>query len=201
MPGGLPHSETPGSPIARISPGLFAACCVLHRLSVPRHPPDALLYSIARRLSQDAPRPERSKSGSHPRLARRPSMKTLPDTHAHPFRGRRHARLGHITTLSSPLNQHFAPGGPPHGRIPYLRRVRDPWRVPRPPPGAAAGASGGDRARTDALLLAKQALSQLSYTPGQRSPRIAAAPRAEAEWAREDLNLRPHAYQARALTS
>ncbi len=40
--GGLPHSETPGSPIARISPGLFAACRVLHRLSVPRHPPDAL---------------------------------------------------------------------------------------------------------------------------------------------------------------
>ena len=40
--GGLPHSDTPGSPIARISPGLFAACHVLHRLSVPRHPPDAL---------------------------------------------------------------------------------------------------------------------------------------------------------------
>src|SRR5215831_3088453 len=40
--GGLPHSEIPGSPIARISPGLFAACHVLHRLSVPRHPPDAL---------------------------------------------------------------------------------------------------------------------------------------------------------------
>jgi hypothetical protein len=38
----LPHSDTPGSPIARISPGLFAACHVLHRLSVPRHPPDAL---------------------------------------------------------------------------------------------------------------------------------------------------------------
>jgi hypothetical protein len=41
--GGLPHSEIPGSPIARISPGLFAACYVLPRLSVPRHPPDALL--------------------------------------------------------------------------------------------------------------------------------------------------------------
>jgi len=40
--GGLPHSEIPGSTIARISPGLFAACRVLHRLSVPRHPPDAL---------------------------------------------------------------------------------------------------------------------------------------------------------------
>ena len=42
MRGGLPHSEIPGSTIARISPGLIAACYVLHRLSVPRHPPDAL---------------------------------------------------------------------------------------------------------------------------------------------------------------
>jgi hypothetical protein len=42
LAGGLPHSEIPGSKIARISPGLNAACHVLHRLSVPRHPPDAL---------------------------------------------------------------------------------------------------------------------------------------------------------------
>jgi hypothetical protein len=41
--GGLPHSEIPGSKSARLSPGLIAACHVLHRLSVPRHPPDALL--------------------------------------------------------------------------------------------------------------------------------------------------------------
>ena len=44
--GGLPHSEIPGSTIARISPGLFAACHVLHRLSVPRHPPDAVLRRL-----------------------------------------------------------------------------------------------------------------------------------------------------------
>jgi hypothetical protein len=39
----LPHSEIRGSTGARPSPRLFAACHVLHRLSVPRHPPDALL--------------------------------------------------------------------------------------------------------------------------------------------------------------
>jgi hypothetical protein len=39
---GLPHSEIQGSTIARISPWLIAACHVLHRLSVPRHPPNAL---------------------------------------------------------------------------------------------------------------------------------------------------------------
>ena len=47
LQGGLPHSEIPGSTIARISPGLFAACHVLHRLSVPRHPPDALRLRLS----------------------------------------------------------------------------------------------------------------------------------------------------------
>src|SRR5574337_1350071 len=46
---------------------------------------------------------------------------------------------------------------------------------------------GARRDRTDDLMLAKHALSQLSYGPGW--------------WAWEDLNLRPHAYQARALTN
>ena len=45
LKGGLPHSEISGSKGARPSPELFAACHVLHRLSVPRHPPDALLSS------------------------------------------------------------------------------------------------------------------------------------------------------------
>ena len=49
--GGLPHSEIPGSPIARISPGLFAACHVLHRLSVPRHPPNALKTLVRKKPS------------------------------------------------------------------------------------------------------------------------------------------------------
>ncbi len=47
--GGFPHSEIPGSTVARTSPGLIAACHVLHRLLAPRHPPDALLL---RRLIQ-----------------------------------------------------------------------------------------------------------------------------------------------------
>ena len=50
--GGLPHSDIRGSSIARISPRLFAACHVLPRLLVPRHPPNALLA-----LSIGHPRP------------------------------------------------------------------------------------------------------------------------------------------------
>ena len=42
---------------------------------------------------------------------------------------------------------------------------------------------GGERVRTDDLLLAKQVLSQLSYAPKNW-------------WAWVDLNYRPHAYQA-----
>src|SRR4030095_3084284 len=72
---------------------------------------------------------------------------------------------------------------------------------------------GAERDRTDDLLLAKQALSQLSYGPTLEwihgpgsahdgpAPRSASSLRSHSWWAREDLNFRPHAYQARALTN
>jgi hypothetical protein len=40
--GGFPHSEILGSKLVRSSPRLIAAYHVLHRLSAPRHPPNAL---------------------------------------------------------------------------------------------------------------------------------------------------------------
>ena len=40
--GGFPHSEIHGSKLIRSSPRLIAAYHVLHRLCMPRHPPDAL---------------------------------------------------------------------------------------------------------------------------------------------------------------
>ena len=40
--GGLPHSDISGSQFVCNSPELFAACHVLHRLLMPRHPPYAL---------------------------------------------------------------------------------------------------------------------------------------------------------------
>ena len=42
LPRGFPHSEIPGSKPACGSPRLIAACHVLHRLLLPRHPPCAL---------------------------------------------------------------------------------------------------------------------------------------------------------------
>ena len=67
---------------------------------------------------------------------------------------------------------------------------------------------GGERDRTDDLLLAKQALSQLSYTPSPvRRPGVGQLRRSclvrstsGRWWAWVDLNYRPHAYQACALT-
>ena len=46
LPGGLPHSDTPGSMAICAYPGFFAAYRVLHRLREPRHPPPALLYFL-----------------------------------------------------------------------------------------------------------------------------------------------------------
>ena len=84
---------------------------------------------------------------------------------------------------------------------------------------------GARRDRTDDLMLAKHALSQLSYGPVPEDEclcswrpsslfelrrgslrlhlaRLAVAGEAsEGWWAWEDLNFRPHAYQARALTN
>jgi hypothetical protein len=64
---------------------------------------------------------------------------------------------------------------------------------------------GARRDRTDDLMLAKHALSQLSYGPVPEDEcftSIIETPYARSRWwAWEDLNFRPHAYQARALTN
>ena len=84
--GGLPHSEIPGSKPARGSPGLIAACYVLHRLSVPRHPPNALLALEPRAPCTDiSPRANPAISARRTALAnpfrsreRRPRLDTRP---------------------------------------------------------------------------------------------------------------------------
>ncbi len=82
-----------------------------------------------------------------------------------------------------------------------LRKCFLNGRNSQPPSGSIANRNreavkvgGARRDRTDDLLLAKQALSQLSYGPLRLSRSIK-------WWAWEDLNFRPHAYQARALTN
>ncbi len=85
-----------------------------------------------------------------------------------------------------------------------------PWpsTADRPVPQLLGGpvsclkTGGGGRDRTDDLKLAKLALSQLSYAPGFNGSPAHMDDKSNGKWwAREDLNLRPHAYQACALTN
>ena len=63
-PARLPHSDTPGSMLACSSPRLFAACHVLLRRLVPRHPPCAL-----NRLTHKLPKPPRSRTPAFTQMA------------------------------------------------------------------------------------------------------------------------------------
>ena len=77
--GGLPHSEIHGSKGARPSPQLFAACHVLHRLSVPRHPPNAL-----RRLISAADKTAQRAWNTSPQASRRSiPQQSLPEQFSH----------------------------------------------------------------------------------------------------------------------
>jgi hypothetical protein len=164
----LPHSEIPGSTIARISPGLIAACYVLHRLSVPRHPPDALHYALEHHTQRQRPdciaaaclvadaansledtcrtRASRLSSGpSGPRQV----CRTCPPRSRH--------ILASSPSQSAKRNESVITFAAERNFMPSCD-----GRRPRPP----TRDGGGERDRTDDLLLAKQALSQLSYTPG-----------------------------------
>ena len=137
MRGGFPHSETPGSKPARGSPGLVAACRVLHRLSAPRHPPGALLSLAPPRRPRRrgrAPRPltmptndkntnERARDAS-PRRAdgRSDSSRTLLHTRRARHKGARARRLAAARCKrTSPALR-----GPPP------RRLVGPGRLERP---------------------------------------------------------------------
>lgn len=50
---GFPHSEIVGSKVAHTSPTLIAACHVLHRLCMPRHPPNALTSRLRVHTTND----------------------------------------------------------------------------------------------------------------------------------------------------
>ena len=63
--GGLPHSEIPGSKPIPGSPELIAGYHVLHRLLLPRHPPNALLALDPIQRAQGRPFASRPLAGGH----------------------------------------------------------------------------------------------------------------------------------------
>ncbi len=231
--GGFPHSDIHGSKLVRSSPWLFAAYHVLHRLRVPRHSPNALM-TLDRSHYQCPPQTVRPEI-----LQRNPSKAS-----GVPVRG--HTDIVRPMTIlarsnmgrKDQYNTRFARqtvGGPliladdirtsllftmseirPLSAKPQNAAKRSfDWRE-RPWPNQMAG--GARRNRTDDLLLAKQALSQLSYGPVCRTRRppapdapmpLCPAPgngragdkRSRYWWAWVDSNYRPHPYQGCALTN
>src|SRR3954468_24661659 len=85
---GFPHSGTPGSTPTCGSPRLFAACRALLRLSVPRHPPCALVRltdRLARTVKHVAHRSTDSQIDTRvgalaPLLKTRPTQHPIPTT-------------------------------------------------------------------------------------------------------------------------
>ena len=139
---GFPHSEISGSKCVGNSPELFAAYHVLHRLSVPRHPPNALVVldlTFCQRSDDLAiTTSARSVQGTNPAH----DGLHYPSCHFRLGDGARKSRL----QTSLPMND-------------VKERTRVLCQATR------LGDGGGRRDRTDDLLLAKQALSQLSYAP------------------------------------
>jgi hypothetical protein len=76
-PRGFPHSEIPGSKPACGSPRLIAACHVLHRLLLPRHPPCAL-SSLTTKFTQHTaaspPHPQPQPDGCHSEQSEEPAF-------------------------------------------------------------------------------------------------------------------------------
>jgi hypothetical protein len=98
---------------------------------------------------------------------------------------------------------------PRHRFLEPIHNVKEGPNAPDPPANRRNSdlhlleSGGASRDRTDDLKLAKLALSQLSYGPDLANVRkVRTDVRATAPWwAEKELNLRPHAYQACALTT
>ncbi len=157
---GFPHSEIFGSKPVRGSPKLIAAYHVLHRLLAPRHPPNALLaldQLLHLSKSQWSRGPSRLSvpCRGHPPSTELHSHPRGRTTRQHaPRAARRRPRRQDLCFLST-MSQNNAQGGSRHASnlgFLYGNRIHQ-------------SDGGGERDRTDDLLLAKQALSQLSYTP------------------------------------
>ena len=150
---------------------------------MPRHPPQALI-SLAKTRKKHVSSSEEDFSCCERELVFFQRLRFFAQWLTLTFNYQRSYRL------SALANQTSMPG-----------RVYLGWAVALSRPHQKNG--GGGRNRTDDLLRAKQSLSQLSYTPGCREVHavLLLRDRPEKWWAWVDLNYRPHAYQACALTN
>ena len=174
-PAGLPHSETHGSRAACASPWNIAACRVLRRRPPPRHPPCARTAwpqkprGHAPDVLSDAP--ARGHAGSSPRgrlLLHLVAFLSLPTMYAG------------LSDLSFQLSIAFTSGCQRAG--PRRTARKGVVGAPGLEPGTSSLSEkrsnqlsyaplggGAEGTRTHDILLAKQALYQLSYGPNSPS--------------------------------
>ena len=161
MRSGFPHSEISGSKLVHSSPKLIAAYHVLHRLSAPRHPPNAL--KALDRSHDRCPRDQLAKTRSERPLClpnRSDLTRTIGDRTLACCR-MSSSRTYSLFTMTNSVT---------HRRALRQSAKPDKFRV----------SGGARRDRTDDLKLAKLPLSQLSSGPileKGHAPRGAAAGR------------------------
>jgi hypothetical protein len=155
---GFPHSEIFGSKLVRSSPKHIAAYHVLHRLSVPRHPPNALktLDRSHYRCSPGAEAPDGA--AIRKTILLREFIRKWRDVRPR-------------DPMTAPASRHRPDELPLHHVKQQAKAQRvehcvfaklassDDYAIRARPDG------GARRDRTDDLMLAKHALSQLSYGP------------------------------------
>ena len=161
--GGFPHSEIVGSKGIRTSPTLIAAYHVLHRLCMPRHPPVAL----------------KTLDRSHCRCPSGTNSERIPAQKDQLLEISPGARLGlpiicgrlsvsprqTAETSGVRTNLLFTMSYRTGSKLDACRKscLRMTFFILSTPSKRRHGGAGRDR--TDDILLAKQALSQLSYGP------------------------------------
>jgi hypothetical protein len=196
---GCPIRKSSDQSLFASSPRLIAGYNVLHRLLPPRHPPDALDRLTIQVRSTS---PIGSVAGSPVRVRRnlhgRPLTSTTHNAVKHlgieradrNSKNGQHMKCNALQCLTTDLivKEHVSAPSPARKNASLARAF---WKRRK--------GGGARRDRTDDLLLAKQALSQLSYGPAGRI--FPSRRGVKSWWVWVDLNHRPHAYQACALTN
>ena len=143
-PAGFPIRKSPDQSLFSGSPRLIAAYHVLHRLPLPRHPPYAL-SSLTIKISK--------LNQSTLRTSARTGFKPVPTS------------VCLTTNLLCNCQR----------TISVRRKISDVrlFYFLRPTSHFSPNSGGGERVRTDGLLRARQALSQLSYTPDNLTTNLA----------------------------
>ncbi len=135
----FPHSEIPGSKLVRSSPRLIAAYHVLHRLSAPRHPPDALKALDRSRDPWPLPTVGRSDERGTCQdqlVTKRPVMRVLSEriTVCLPnMTGGQQLSLPHRHTFPLTMSDSFAPTADPHRRTWRRANWNSDWLLDTPP--------------------------------------------------------------------